>query len=583
MDCDVVYALDVSGDTPRIVGASGVQTRLEALASEGVADSTSSAAAHRKALRDRVVAQTGRLACSSGCKMVFRQRSVDGRKPHFAHHAARFSSGKESGAAGAVGAACACGGRGGNGHAHIMAQKLLAENIASIEFKYWCPKQLHQLVVRKDPGFTATVEKGARNANNDRVRLDVAVYKDGVLAFAVEVTHTHCVSAASRAGIPYVDVNARETVRRLQSGETTLLCESASGVPPCVACLKDKINLLVKWSYKAEAKWRQQRRLRLKNAFFKLGEEKRAEMSRESTERFDMWIEDCLTSEIRREKLLRRRKTKEKCLLRCRDAWLALARKAFARLRWHKNEARCREQEAQEEEERRLEEQRESDRKKRLQRAHWGGFMQHSGRAQGGASKQPTAAAPKRKRVWETDRERANRHRAEHWEKMNSAGASSSASAPSRTDRPTCFVCKNSRTTLVAPRKGSNGGYGHVKQCALCRDKCVRQGWGCDVSFTREDDALICELLNAYGEPMYLGYDPSVRFFFKSWLAFHDVFSHKQWEALVDYLRSEFTTTMSAPNSAMSGYRGWYKKTNNVALQTDSRVDYLPRDAVHTE
>lgn len=576
MDCDVVYGLDAASDTPRIVGASEMQSRLDSLVAAGVADGTTLAAAHRKALRGRVVAETGALACSHGGTMVFRQRGVDGRKPHFAHLASRSNSSEH--APGETSApACACGGRGGRGHTHMQAQKLIVDNIASIEFKHWCPKKLHQVVVRKNAGFTATVEQSARNAGDRNVRLDVAVYENGAFAFAVEVTHTHRVSPASREGIPYVDVNAAETARRLQAGETTLLCESASGVPPCVACLTEDIKVKLK-NFKvllrcAHWHWR----IKIQKAFEMLAFEKRAEKKREHEGRLAMWREDCLTHAVRDEETKRQHDVKEKCLTKCKDAWLDHVRGAFVRLRWHKNEAQRREQEAKEKEERRKEQQRESETKKKRARTFWGAFMQHSGAVQSSASEKTAAsAAPKRQRVWESDRERAKRYREEHWEKMSGGEAATSnaggsagstaSTAPELRPKKVCALCKNARKILVKPNPGVNGGYGYVKQCHVCRDKCVREGWGTFATFNPEEDALICELLNAHGEPMFEGYAVSRMHFYKSVLAFHDAFWHKRWEALVDHVRANFTTTMSAPNANMPGYRGWYRKDNNVAI-----------------
>jgi len=367
MDCDVVYALDASGETPRIIDAASVQTRIEALATN---------TATRKARRDRVVKETGPLVCSKGCKMVFRQRGVCGRKPHFAHHVAR-SSGKESGKKAST--TCSCGGRGGNGHTHIMAQKLIAENIANIEFKHWCSEGLHQLVVRKDPGYTATIEQSARNANNERVRLDVSVHKNGAFAFAVEVTHTHCASPSSRAGIPYVDVNAGETVRRLQSGETTLLCETASNVPACRRCEYQqrcrRRKHLQNWLRTANLAWK----LRIRRAFRSLAREMREERARE-------W-----------HRKMQEEQKEKKCLLWCREALLRRAREATRKAFDFLDAPRRRKmQEEQKEKDRQCE----IDRKKRQQRSQWGAFMRHSGRAQS----KGVQTFPKRRRVEETGR-----------------------------------------------------------------------------------------------------------------------------------------------------------------------------------
>lgn len=518
MDCDLVYALDVASDTPRIIAASEMQSSLDALVTAGVADGTTSAAAHRKALRGRVVAETGTLACSLGGTMVFRQRGVDGRKPHFAHLASRPDSCKHVDGETSV-PACPCGGRGGRGHLHMQAQKLIVERIAKIEFKHWCSKQLHQVAVRKDPGFTARVEQSARTASDRNVRLDVAVYKDDKFAFAVEVTHTHRVSPASREGIPYVDVNAAETVRRLQAGETTLLCESASGVPQCVACLTEDIKVKLKnfkWLLRcAHSIWKD----KVREAFEKLAAEKRAEKEREHKGRLGIWYE-------------------------------------LQRI----------EQEAQDKEERRLEDQRESETKKKRARTFWGAFMEHSGAAQGGASKKEgVSATPKRQRVWESDKKREARYRVEHWEKMSSgseaaANAGGGGSAPGFRRKRVCQACKNARTVLTEPRRGVNGGYGYLDQCNVCLNRMVNEGWGDGVAFLPEDDEVICELLNANGAPMFKGYSPSRMHFHKSVLAFHDALAHKKWEALVDHIRRDFTTTMSMPNAAMPGYRGWYRK-----------------------
>ena len=495
MYCDVVYALNASGETPRIIDAASVQTRIEALATS---------TATRKARRDRAVKETGPLVCSKGCKMVFRQRGVCGRKPHFAHHVAR-SSGKESGKASTT---CSCGGRGGNGHTHIMAQKLIAENIANIEFKHWCSKGLHQLVVRKDPGYTATIEQSARNANNERVRLDVSVHKNGAFAFAVEVTHTHRVSPSSRAGIPYVDVNAAETVRRLQRGERTLLCETASNVPACRWCEYHRrcrgTRHLLNWLRKANALWT----LHLRRAFHKLFQEIREEKAREWDERQAMHRESCLAWDVR----WNRRK---KYLLRCREMLLKRAqeatRKAFDCL---KAERRRKIQEEQREKDRQCK----IEREKRKQRSSWSAFMSHSGRAQtrGSSSTSPS----KRRRVGD--------------------GAK------------ICFACKNSRAI-------------NKHQCSHCFTKYMRQGWGTEIKFSRKDDDQICELLNAYGEPMYKGYAPSRIFFYKSVLSFHDAFQHKKWEALVDYIRNEFEC------SHLLGAR---KKRNTKSTQNALQFDF---------
>jgi len=444
----------------------------------------------------------------------------------------------------------------------MQAQKLIVDHISSIEFKHWCPKKLHQVVVRKDAGYTAKVERSARNRSDRNVRLDVAVYKDNEFAFAVEVTHTHRVSAASREGIPYVDVNAAETVRRLQAGETTLLCESASGVPHCVACLTEDIKVKLE-NFKCLLKcahwhWR----IKKQKAFDKLAAGKLAEKERERKGRLGMWREDCLAHAVRDKKMRRRRDIQEKCLTKCQNAWLDCVRRAFVRLHQHADEWQRVDREAKEKEKRRLEEQRESNTKKNRARTFWGTFMQHSGAAQSKTfEKTAASAAPKRHRVWESDKKREERYRIEHWEKL-----SSGSSAQELQSERVCQACKNTRAVLVKHSPNVNGGYAYRAQCTTCLQRMLDEGFGDGVAFSREDDEIICKLLNAYGEPMFEGYAMSRMHFHRSALAFHDAFRHKTWEALVDHIRRNFTTTMSMPNVAMPGYRGWYTKLAHVAL-----------------
>ena len=93
----------------------------------------------------------------------------------------------------------------------------------------------------------------------------------------------------------------------------------------------------------------------------------------------------------------------------------------------------------------------------------------------------------------------------------------------------------------------------------------MRQGWGTEIEFSRKDDDQICELLNAYGEPMYKGYAPSRIFFYKSVLSFHDAFQHKKWEALVDYIRNEFEC---------SHFLGARKKRNTKSTQNALQFNF---------
>lgn len=194
----------------------------------------------------------------------------------------------------------------------------------------------------------------------------------------------------------------------------------------------------------------------------------------------------------------------------------------------------------------------------------WKEFWARSARQQGATPRQ-TKAASKRKREWESDKERIKRYHRDHWASVK-RGREELQTRGKRASERVCVACKNTRTRLVPPDPDINSGYGYLDQCNVCLERMVDEGWGDGVAFSREDDALICELLNANGEPMFEGYAPSRMHFYKSLLAFHDAFGHKQWVALVNHIRRDFTTTMSMPNAATPGYRGWYRKDNNVAI-----------------
>lgn len=158
------------------------------------------------------------------------------------------------------------------------------------------------------------------------------------------------------------------------------------------------------------------------------------------------------------------------------------------------------------EEQREKDRQCEIEREKRKQRSSWSAFMSHSGRAQ---TKGSNNTLSKRRRV--------------------GGGAKM------------CFACKNSREI-------------NKKQCSHCFTKYTRQGWGTEIEFSRKDDDQICKLLNAHGEPMYKDYAPSRMFFYKSVLSFYDAFQHKKWEALVDYIRNEFTFSSFFTRNAIYVY-----------------------------
>lgn len=201
----------------------------------------------------------------------------------------------------------------------------------------------------------------------------------------------------------------------------------------------------------------------------------------------------------------------------------------------------------------------------------WEEFWARSARQQGATPRQSEAAVSKRKRKWESDNDRLKRHHQDHWALMKRGREELQGKHASPSPSRVCSSCKNARTRLVPPDPEWNGGYGYLGQCNVCLKRMVDEGWGDGVAFLPEDDELICKLLNANGGPMFEGYAPSRMHFYRSVLAFHDAFRHKRWEALVDHIRANFTTTMSMPNAATPGYRGWYRKDIEPVTTLEAR------------
>lgn len=189
----------------------------------------------------------------------------------------------------------------------------------------------------------------------------------------------------------------------------------------------------------------------------------------------------------------------------------------------------------------------------------WREYWARSARQQGAAPTQTKVVAAKRERVWETEKARLQRYHRNHWASMKKGYEELKETAAALPFKRMCKLCGNTRARLVAPDVEWNGGYGYLAQCEVCLNRAMKEGWGSNTKFSREDDELICRLLNACGEPMFVDYEPSGLHFHRSMLAFHDAFSSKHWRALVDHVRHNFTTTMSCANAAMPGCRGWYR------------------------
>jgi hypothetical protein len=73
------------------------------------------------------------------------------------------------------------------------------------------------------------------------LRADVLVLARGRAALAFEVKVTHAVdaekeAALAAAGVPAVEVDAREEWAREEQGATAIVCARSLGFPPCAAC-----------------------------------------------------------------------------------------------------------------------------------------------------------------------------------------------------------------------------------------------------------------------------------------------------------------------------------------------------------
>lgn len=159
---------------------------------------------------------------------------------------------------------------------------------------------------------------------------------------------------------------------------------------------------------------------------------------------------------------------------------------------------------------------------------------------------------------WETSAQKKRRQLRAHNAAMQQALAQFLESAPSSA---VCQECAWTGGRLGRART-DHGMSLHWEQCTTCLQAMERQGWGQEDTFNDEDDAAICQLLNAHGMPCTTAGAPARRHFYRSVLHFHRRFGRtKRWRALAAYLIHNFTTSMSCPSATLpSNYRGWYRK-----------------------
>ena len=188
-------------------------------------------------------AMAGGLRCEQGHRMKFvpaySYTTAKGEvqvRAHFSHIVAPTST------------ACDCGGGGGGNNggvgpggcsdAHLLATRLLVKNVRRIQLKRF--KECGECVeFAFGPNSRATAKEEVHDFNNAgrRIRSDVAVYEKGVRVMTLEVKKAHATNPASRAGVPYLEVNAGHVLTMLanaSSADTStvrLNCENVDS--PC--------------------------------------------------------------------------------------------------------------------------------------------------------------------------------------------------------------------------------------------------------------------------------------------------------------------------------------------------------------
>ena len=520
--CALVFALDPSGRVPRIVDAAAVQTDIDRLVTSGTP---------RKRAREQVVGSLGPLRCINNDEMIFRQRAYPdcrvSRCAHFAHKNECCDTDPNDPS---YRAPCTCGSqRGGKGWLHNRAQQLLLQHISELQFVQWCPRRRHQLHLAGNPLWTAQLEKPCRNAANNRIVLDVAVYDEHRRrALAIEVTHTHRVSWESRQGIPYVDVNAHAVVRLLEGGGRVLVCDVGNADVVCKACA---VQSLRKWLARSNT----------------LGRETKQDAVR-------VWASR--TRRLRQVEIGRKRRVcsvfvnyAERRRAALGLAWSALSRKLRARqaCQAFMEMSRARQSAGAS----LLPDRKICARKAQTSANAVQKFMATS-RAHQAAAKGANRLVGKPQRR-ETFAQRERKVLRAHNDTMQKTLRNYLAKAPAGACRHCAWTgARLGRCDTVF------GPQSHWEQCEDCLRK--MKGWGVEETFDSQDDADICALLNAHGMPCNASGAPSAMHFYRSALHFHRRFGReKRWETLVAHLRGNFTTTMSMPNPALPPrYRGWY-------------------------
>lgn len=170
-----------------------------------------------------------------------------------------------------------------------------------------------------------------------------------------------------------------------------------------------------------------------------------------------------------------------------------------------------------------------------------------------------TDAGTKPKRRWESDSAAKERLKNASLDRMSSDMDNIRREWSRET--PGCEDCGGRFFVLKEGSFWANGGFPYMDQCNVCLSK--MNPWGKETTFSNQEDAFVCTLLNRQGVPMNREGMPSPMHFYRSALLFYHHFKRKDWHALVGHVRADFTTTWSAPLSGVQ-YRGWYNTRTRV-------------------
>jgi hypothetical protein len=147
------------------------------------------------------------------------------------------------------------GGTGGTGRCsdvHLAAQLLIKNNISRIvATRFKSCGECTEFAFRPTGngprgGLRAEIEVSERTSDDRMIRSDVVVYRNDERCVSFEVKHTHATGLGSRAGLPYLEVNAGHVVSQFENCASTatvrLKCENAT--TPCTSgCAMRRMDL----------------------------------------------------------------------------------------------------------------------------------------------------------------------------------------------------------------------------------------------------------------------------------------------------------------------------------------------------